>query len=148
MAFIKYPSAIKRSILAFVKHMVSKSTYKDIDMVLTPCCIPSVDFGTYTCSGTNGTYGVVFNNVVITDPTLAGKTCELFFTSPDYVPGSAYKIITLDSNGYWTGTVQSSWEGAGAPFPFTISVTATLLATDLSVVHRSTPVSLTLPNCD
>lgn len=40
MAFLKNPSHIKTSILAFVKHIVSKKIYKAFELILSPCCNP------------------------------------------------------------------------------------------------------------
>lgn len=57
MAFYKNPSAIRRSILAFVKHMLSKPLYRGFDFLLSPCCVPDILTATATCVGS--TYTVV-----------------------------------------------------------------------------------------
>lgn len=50
MAFYKNPSALRRSILGFVKHMLSKPLYRGFDFLLSPCCIPSIT-AEVTCEG-------------------------------------------------------------------------------------------------
>ena len=63
MAFIKVPSHIKTSILAFVKHLVSKSVYNDIKSLLEPCCKPTLRiYNNYTCTGDSYT---IFNAVSV-----------------------------------------------------------------------------------
>lgn len=51
MAFYKNPSAIKRSILAFVKHLLSKPLYRAFEILLSPCCNPVVTNATAVCNG-------------------------------------------------------------------------------------------------
>jgi hypothetical protein len=57
MAFYKNPSAIKRSILAFVKHLLSKPLYRAFEILLSPCCNPVVTNATAVCNG-DGTFTV------------------------------------------------------------------------------------------
>ncbi|TXG82448.1 MAG: hypothetical protein E6R13_04810 [Spirochaetes bacterium] len=42
MAFLKEPSKYKRSLLAQLKHIVSKTVYRAIEVILTPCCAPVI----------------------------------------------------------------------------------------------------------
>lgn len=58
MAFYKNPSAIKRSILAFVKHLLSKPLYRAFEILLSPCCNPVVTNAVSTCNG-DGTFTVI-----------------------------------------------------------------------------------------
>lgn len=51
MAFYKNPSAIKRSILAFVKHLLSKPLYRAFEILLSPCCNPIVTDSVAVCNG-------------------------------------------------------------------------------------------------
>jgi len=148
MAFISSKSNIKNSILAFVKNIVSKKVYKDIEVLLNPCCKTTVIFDTFSCGFTGDVFGIIFNNVTITDVTFAGRTVELFLTSVDYPTGGVIKTITLDASGHWNGNLQSSFDGGSRPNPFTMSVVVTLLPLDLDVVHRSIAHVLTVPNCD
>jgi hypothetical protein len=54
MAFYKNPSAIRRSILAFVRHLLSKPLYRAFDFLLSPCCTPSIS-ATAVCVGSTYT---------------------------------------------------------------------------------------------
>mgnify|MGYP003675436673 CR=1 FL=1 len=60
MAFYKNPSAIKRSILAFVRHLLSKSLYRAFELLLSPCCPPVITNATAVC---NGDSTFTFSNV-------------------------------------------------------------------------------------
>jgi hypothetical protein len=51
MAFYKNPSAIRRSILAFVRHLLSKSLYRAFELLLSPCCPPVITNATAVCNG-------------------------------------------------------------------------------------------------
>ena len=54
MAFYKNPSAIRRSILAFVRHLLSKPLYRAFEFLLSPCCSPSIR-ATVACVGSTYT---------------------------------------------------------------------------------------------
>ena len=60
MAFLKDPTAFKRTILAFVKHIVTKAIYRAFDILLSPCC----------------------NSVLVTDTTLCGNGAITLTVSP------------------------------------------------------------------
>ena len=51
MAFYKNPSAIRRSILAFVKHLLSRPLYRAFELLLSPCCPPVVTSSVAVCNG-------------------------------------------------------------------------------------------------
>ena len=61
MAFYKNPSAIRRSILAFVRHLLSKSLYKAFEFLLSPCCPPSIR-ATVACVGSTYTVTLTLAN--------------------------------------------------------------------------------------
>jgi hypothetical protein len=51
MAFLKEPSKYKRSILAQLKHIVSKTMYRAVEILLTPCCTPVISNVDVECNG-------------------------------------------------------------------------------------------------
>jgi hypothetical protein len=63
MAFYKNPSAIRRSILAFVRHLLSKSLYKAFEFLLSPCCPPSIR-ATVACVGSTYTVTLTLDNSI------------------------------------------------------------------------------------
>jgi hypothetical protein len=144
-----FNSNTSTTILNFIRNLVSKTVYNNIKSILSPCCSVSVTFDTFSCASAPGcVYGVKFTNVKISDSSFANKTVQLFITAPEYNWASVATTVTLDSQGKWTGDLYSSFEGCTKPNPFTLTVTVTLLPTDLSVVHRSTLIELSVPNCD
>jgi hypothetical protein len=144
----KLTSQRRSNILNTIQRVVSFSIYNDIALLLAPCCIPTVDFGTFSCTGTDGVYGIKFSNVIIIDTALAGKTCQVYFSAPEYPDAGVINTITFDKNGMWTGNLQSSFEGAFQPSPVIVTVTVTLIANGYNVIHQSVPVALSMPNCD
>lgn len=148
MAFYKNPSAIKRSILAFVKHLVSKTLYKEFDLLLSPCCVPTISVSDSSCSTTSGVYGVKWNTVSISTSLLANQEVQIFITAEEYPDAGVIQKITLDSNGNWTGSLQSSFEGSPFVGAYNLSLVLTVLPTNLSVVYRSIPIVVNVPNCD
>jgi len=149
IAIPQHPSAAKKdSILAWLRNQVSKSIYKDIALLLSPCCYPTVNLGAFSCSGVPGTSGVLFTGVTISDAALAGQTVQVVLSAPEYPNAGAITSVTLDSNGFWTGNIQSSFEGSIFPSTYTLSITVTLIPVTLGVVHRSLPIVASLPNCD
>lgn len=148
MAFYKNPSAIRRSILAFVRHLVSKTLYREFELLLSPCCIPTISLSGASCTSTSGVYGVKWSTVNITTNLLSNQEVQIFLTAKEYPGAGAIKTITLDSNGNWTGSLQSSFEGAIFPGAYDLSLVLTVLPTNLSVVYRSVPVVVNVPNCD
>lgn len=148
MAFISTKSNIKNSILGFIRHLVSKIVYKDVELLLSPCCKPIFTFESMNCGftpGDGGVYGTRFLNATILVPGLSNKTVIAILSS-DLFGGSSYQNITLDSNGSWSGTLQTSWENSTSDFTATLSI----LTKDGSRVLRvSDPISVTgMPNCD
>jgi hypothetical protein len=145
MAFLKQPSNYKTSLLAQLKHIVSKTMYNDFKTILEPCCIPSVTYDTFTCGSNTNVIGVIFENVSISFPKLAGNTCKVFIVSSTEPEGGVINTITLDSLGNWTGSLQTSWYNS----PSTINVQLLLLAFKSRVVYKSDVTSLTgVDNCD
>jgi hypothetical protein len=143
------PSIAKKdSILGWLRNQVSKSVYKDISLLLSTCCVPTVNLGTFSCTGIPGIYGVLFTGVTISDTALANQTVQVVFTAPEYAGVGALTTITLDSNGFWTGNIQSSFEGSIFSGNYTLTITVELIPTTLSIVHRSVPIIVTVPNCD
>jgi len=61
MAFYNNPSAIRRSILAFVRHLLSKPLYRAFDFLLSPCCAPNIS-ARATCVGSSFTVTLTVNN--------------------------------------------------------------------------------------
>lgn len=57
MAFLKQPSKLKNSILAYVKHMVNKKIFYAFDLILSPCCVPTVSGVEVECVST-GRYNI------------------------------------------------------------------------------------------
>jgi hypothetical protein len=148
MSTTQITTPVKNSILAFVKNIVSKRIYKEINLLLSPCCKPVVDFGTYSCASVVNMNGVLFTGVKISDPALANKSCKVFITAPEAPTSGVLNHITLDSKGYWTGNLQSSIEGAGLPSPIVYSAVLTLIPDGYNVAHQSDVQVLSLPNCD
>lgn len=153
MAFITAKSKITNTILNFVKHLVSKSVYNDIKVLLTPCCIPTVVFDTVSCGNSpynpapdlGGVYGVIFSNVTITDVSLANKSVTVLLTSVNYINAGAFKEITFDSSGVWNGTIYSSFDNA----PSTLDIIVTILEPGQKVIQQTKSVTVTgVPNCD
>lgn len=62
MAFYKNPSAIRRSILAFVRHLLSRPLYRAFDFLLSPCCTPDILSATATCVGSSFTVTLNLGN--------------------------------------------------------------------------------------
>ena len=118
MAFYKNPSAIRRSILAFVRHLLSKSLYKAFEFLLSPCCSPSIR-ATVACVGSTYTVTVTLDNSInfsyesfatlIIDPAtgnneiggiatyFGGNTIE--FTSVSATAGAANVLTTIAVRG-------------------------------------------------
>lgn len=53
MAFVSTNSNIRVSILGFIKHLVSKSLYRAIEILLKPCCDINILDVESSCNGTN-----------------------------------------------------------------------------------------------
>jgi len=50
MAFLKQPSNYKTSLLAQLKHIVSKTMYRAIEILLNPCCTPVISSVDVECT--------------------------------------------------------------------------------------------------
>ena len=137
------------AILNFVKNLVSKKTYKDISLLLHPCCKPTVTLGTLSCGSLEGVQGVLFTGVTVSDPALANKSVQLILSAPEYLQHGGIQNATLDAKGFWTGNIQTSFEGASKPNPYTLSLTLTIIPDTLDVVRKSeVQVITTVINCD
>lgn len=136
------------SILRWLKPQIPTSIFKQIVVLFAPCCIPTISLGTSSCGSTLGVYGILFTGVTISDPAFANQTVQVFLSAPEYNYAGSISTITLNASGYWTGDLQSSFEGApfGGSYPLTITVT--LLPINGSVVHQSAPILITALNCD
>lgn len=144
MAFYTIPSNIKISILNFVKHLLPKQTIKDIDAILSPCCIPTIEFGTDSCDDDDTAWGVRFNDVTITATSLVNQTCTLILADVD-MGGGAINTITLDGNGKWTGNIQTSWWNSDGEQTLYII----LIPENSKIAYKSVPFEVTgINNCD
>ena len=63
MAFLKNPSNYKTSLLAQVKHIVSKTLYRAFDILLSPCCSPVISNIEVEC-GSDYNITVTFTNSI------------------------------------------------------------------------------------
>ena len=60
MAFLSINSNIRNSILGFVRHLVSKTLYRSIEILLRPCCDIYVTDVQATVNCVSGTYDITF----------------------------------------------------------------------------------------
>lgn len=140
----KITPTLIQSVLQFIKPFASKSLQNDIKALLQTCCKPVIEFGTDSCSSDNTATGVKFSGVTITDVSLAGKTATLILTSTEH-GGGAIQTITFDSNGVWTGDIQTSWWNSGG----TEIIQILLIAEGGRVAHVSEAQTVTgVNNCD
>jgi len=86
MAFITQPSKIKQSILAFIKHMVSKSVLKAIDYILSPCC-------------EDGNITVTVSNLTIDGVSVDNKKIKIVVLVEDPVATSGFAVGTTNGSG-------------------------------------------------
>lgn len=105
------PSNVATSIRAFVKNIVKKSIFKDISALLEPCCQATFTFDAEGCGTGEYAQGVEFTGCTITCTKLAGKTALMWLVSTEH-DGGATQYITFDSDGVWTGDIQTSWENS------------------------------------
>lgn len=98
MAFLKEPSKYKRSILAQLKHLVSKTLYRAIEILLTPCCTPTIVSSNVEC---NADYDVtvIFSNSV----NLRGKGLATLLLDGNIVSTETWtdsnQVVFTDVNG-------------------------------------------------
>ena len=135
-------------ILNWLRNQIPTTTFNDIKAILKPCCVPVVDYGTFTCGSTVGVTGIIFNGFTVTHPTLLGQTVQIVITAPEYLGAGATTTVTLDATGTWTGNIQTSFEGAKQPSPIPLTITTSLIPVGSSVVHKSATQLISLPNCD
>jgi hypothetical protein len=143
MAFVKDPSKIKRSIIGFVKHLLSRQKVQDIDTLLTPCCIPILTGGDVTgCSGGDTSFD---DFVVSTSYRNKNATLLFSFWQPDRDTFITAVNVTLDENGAWTGDViMYSFVAEGEA-----TVTVGVIVEGSQVVVTSAPITITgISNCD
>lgn len=145
MAFKIITKQIKKEILNFVKNLVNKSTYNDINTLLTPCCKPTLEIeaGNFSCTGNSYT---LFENVNVTT-NYKNKPVTLLFTFTQ-VGSNTYTSalnVTTDANGVWSESVTMwSWVTSG-----TVDVTVGVIIEGSQVVITSDPITVTgVPNCD
>lgn len=138
----------KQLILAIAKPLLwakYRQVYWDLEVLLSPCCIPTIVFDTDTCATGNTAQGVLFQNVVITDTTLINKTVTAILTSTDNSGGGGViQQITFNSQGIWTGDLQSSWWNSDG----TQTVTLTLIVDGSKVIRVSDAQTINVQNCD
>ena len=89
MAFITATSQIRNNILNYIRHLVSKSTLKAIDYILSPCC----DNGTLTATIT----GLSINGVAIDT-----KKVKVVVLVEDPEANAAFGVGTTNSSGNLT----------------------------------------------
>lgn len=144
MAFYKVPSAIKRSINAFLLHILPLQMRKDINTILDPCCIPSLEIAEdFSCTGNSYT---VFGDVTVTSD-LPNTTATLIFTftEPNGDISTSSQIVTFNSSGVWNGEVLlTTWIDDG-----TVDVTVGVIPNGSRVVRTSKSITVeNVPNCN
>lgn len=104
MAFLKAKSNIKTSILGFLKHMVSKTQLKAVDVIFSPCCSVSIDSVDVDCIST-GVYDVT---VTLTNSLgYLGKGFALLSFDGVFYEGvvTEPKTITFENIAVTAGTI-------------------------------------------
>ena len=144
MAFYKVPSAIKRSINAFLLHILPLQMRKDINSILDPCCIPTLEM-TNNVACTGNSYTVFQDVTVTTDLPNTTATLIFTFTEPNGDVSVATEIVTFDANGVWDGEILlTTWIDDGD-----VDVTVGVIPNGSRVVRTSASISLTgVTNCD
>ena len=145
MAFYKNPSAIRRSILAFVRHLLSKSLYRAFELLLSPCCPPVITNATAVCNGDSTfTVTVTLANAI----SLAGVGFDSLVLFAGFGPG-----WFVNATGYDAGTNTITFSNV-VPFSdddtFAVAIEMFLPTntTDtIGVILYSNIVSLYFPLC-
>lgn len=143
MAFYKPTSNLKNSILAYVKNIVSKQDVKDINTLLSPCCVPILTIDSDTSCFENSY--TLFNNVTVTTTYKNTQVKLIFtFTQPSADTYSTALDVTTDENGVWSDSVPLySWVGDDV-----VTITVSLWVEGSQVITTSAPVTLTdVQNC-
>ena len=130
----------KQSILAFIKNLVNKTTYKAISEILSPCCTLAVQSITATCGRENyivtvtldhsvtllgegqaslyWNFGAPFNVVLTTVPW--NDSNEMTFYLPDFFGAGTYDVtleLFLPTNSSQTIGVTLLSEPTSVIFP-------------------------------
>ena len=99
MAFLKEPSKYKRSILNQLKHLVSKTLYRAIEILLTPCCTPVIGSVESECDGIDYNITVTLTNPI----NLRGKGLAILLLGGNVVSTETWtdtnQIVFTDVNG-------------------------------------------------
>jgi len=138
MAFISTKSNIKNSILAFIRHLVSKRVYKAIEIILTPCCHPVVTSSETVCE--NGTVTLTLklssNINLYSNDNASGRLTIL---------GQVVKSTYTD-NG--TLTFQFENTGASGDYTATLILFMPTSSDNLTGVYLSTgEFTVSVPSC-
>ena len=146
MAIYKVPSNLKISILNFVKYILPKNIVKDIDSLLSPCCKPLLSVEeNYACNGSDTEFTSVTVNAGV---QFANKTVVLLFTFSDSAregQTTATETVTFDSNGSWTGDVETLTYFENDSTYITVGI----IESGSKVVITSDPVlAENIQNCD
>lgn len=135
---------IPQAVLAQIKNLVNKQTFKDVALLLEPCCAPILFItDNIDCNGSE----TVFTDVSITYLQAASKTTTLVFTFTNSVNGTIQVVqtATFNASGVWTGSVDTK-----TYFEDDISnVTVSVIINGSKVVLTSNTISLLdISNCD
>jgi len=140
MAFYKNPSAIRRSILAFVRHLLSRPLYRAFDFLLSPCCTPSIS-ATAVCVGS--TYTVTLTLVNSFD--FGSNSIATLFIDPAIGNDEIGGVVTYLGGDTIVFTTVSATAGAATlRLELFLPTNATL---DSGVVTYSNKVNITFPIC-
>ena len=136
-------------IINYLKYKVTKTTLKDISLILHPCCSAILTISNWNCQWSGEVYGVLFTGVTISDPTLANQTSKVFLEPLNYDSkgASGFVEITFDSKGNWSGNIQTSIEGCTFPSnPFNLELQVSILPENLTVYHTSNILTFSITN--
>lgn len=140
---IKSTSNTKNAILAFVKNLIPKSLYKDMVLLLEPCCNPVLSVSdNYACNGSDTEFEITLTGLKPSTPITVILTMALDTTTNIY---SAAVNDTSDANGEFSDTIT---------IPFYVSdgtayLTASVILDGSQVVTKSNTFTATgISNCD
>jgi hypothetical protein len=140
MAFYKNPSAIRRSILAFVRHLLSKPLYRAFEFLLSPCCSPSIR-ATVACVGS--TYTVTLT--LASSFNFGSNSLAALIIYPATGNNEIGGVVTYLGGDTIVFTTVSATAGAASLQLELFLPTNTTL--DSGVVTYSNIVSVTFPAC-
>jgi len=139
MALYKSPSAIKISIIGFIKHMLSPKSVKAIDKILSPCCQLELSDLDITCTGANLATVVVTLGQSISFP---GTIKYLLLSDLDGKVGSG-----TFTNGSSTITITNGNVATAGTAVYTLYLYF-YTNSDLNIgVFESATITVTNPNC-